>query len=575
MLKSSSGQRSTQRAGFPRRRRGALAAVLLALSSTVTAAAAAPGATGTPGRPVVATDHGLVRGRAHDGFATYEGIPFAVPPTGGLRWRPPKPARPWRGVREAGEPGPQCLQPPALGGGPPTGSEDCLHLNVTTPTGPGPLRGRPVMVWLHGGGFTFGTGSIYHPERLAVRGGAVVVTVNYRLGTLGFFGHPELKNAPPFGLADQQAALRWVRSNAARFGGDPGNVTLFGVSAGGLSTCAQLVSPTAAGLFDKAVLQSGSCMTAYPPGALIPSLPAYRPFVSQRSLRDAGAAAAARLGCPQGGAGTGASTGTGSGTGTATGTGTGALDCLRGLSAEKLVTPELTAVFNGPAYGNPLLPMEPARALEAGRFHRMPVMQGANRDEMRMFLGFTLGQYPLRGARDYRARLRNSFGAAAGSVEAEYPLSAYPTPALAWAAVTTDNAWACTTLHADRALSRRVPTYAYEFADRTAPVLEGLPDVLGFPYGAAHGFELPYLFVSPLTKQPLTDRQRALANRMVDYWTRFARTGNPNHPGAPAWPAFRSDRTPLAQSLAPGRHGVEPFDVGQAHHCSFWERHRG
>ncbi|QLE75831.1 carboxylesterase family protein [Streptomyces rectiverticillatus] len=550
-----------RRARFPRRRRGTLVAVLLALSSAVTAAAAAPGA-GTPERPVVATGHGLVRGRAHDGFATYEGIPFAAPPTGGLRWRPPQPARPWHGVREAGAPGPQCLQPPVFGGGPPTGSEDCLHLNVTAPTGPGPARGRPVMVWLHGGGFTYGTGSTYHAERLAVRGGAVVVTVNYRLGTLGFFGHPELKDAPPFGLADQQAALRWVRANAARFGGDPGNVTLFGVSAGGLSTCAQLVSPTAAGLFDKAVLQSGSCMTAYPPGALSPSLPAYRPFVSQHDLRDEGAAAAGRLGCPQG-AGTGA--------------GAGALDCLRGLSADKLVTPELTAVFNRPAYGNPLLPTEPARALETGRFHRVPVMQGANRDEMRMFLGFTLGRYPLRDARDYRARLRNSFGGAAAAVEAEYPLSAYPTPALAWAAVTTDNAWACTTLRADRALARRVPTYAYEFADRTAPVLEGLPDVPGFPYGAAHGFELPYLFVSPLTKQPLTDGQQDLANRMTDYWTRFAHTGDPNHPNhpdAPVWPAFRT-RAPLAQSLAPGRGGVEPFDVGPAHHCPFWDRHRG
>ncbi|MGK5731582.1 carboxylesterase/lipase family protein [Streptomyces sp. URMC 124] len=540
--------------GFPRCLRGALAAALLALSPAVTAAAPGPGRPAperpVPERPVAATDRGLVRGRAHDGFATYEGIPFAAPPTGRLRWRPPQPARPWRGVREAGTPGPACLQPPVFGGGAPTGSEDCLHLSVTAPTGPGPARGRPVMVWLHGGGFTYGTGSAHRPDRLAVRGGAVVVTVNYRLGALGFFGHPELEDAPPFGLADQQAALRWVRANAARFGGDPGNVTLFGVSAGGLSTCAQLVSPTAAGLFDKAVVQSGSCMTAYPPGALVPSLPAYRPFVSQHSLRGEGAAAAVRLGCPRG---------------------AGALDCLRRLGAGKLVTPELTAVFNRPAYGNLLLPTDPARALEGGRFHRVPVMQGANRDEMRMFLGFTLAQYPLRDARDYRARLRTSFGGAAGAVEAEYPLSAYPTPALAWAAVTTDSAWACTTLRADRALARHVPTYAYEFADRNAPVLDGLPDVPGFPYGAAHGFELAYLFGSTPTKQPLTGRQRALADRMTGYWTRFALTGDPNHPGAPRWPAFRSG-APSVQSLAPGRGGVRPSDGGAGHHCAFWDR---
>lgn len=580
-----------------RRPRALLAPLLLALSLALTAAALpgpepgpapppppAPGAepgreqrreprpelTPPPaphdtGRPVVTTDHGPVRGRKHDGVTTYEGIPYAAPPTGALRWRPPRPARPWHGVRDAGSPGPRCPQPPVSGGGPLLGSEDCLHLDVTAPTRPAPARGFPVMVWLHGGGFTFGTGSTYRPERLVTRGGVLVVTVNYRLGMLGFLDHPRMhrragsparartRGALPFGLADQQAALRWVRENAARFGGDPGNVTLFGASAGGLSTCAQLVSPTAAGLFHKAIVHSGSCHTAYPPGALQPGLPAYRPFRSPRGSLDVGARAAERLGC---------------------GRRTKVLDCLRGLDPAKLATAELSTVFNRPAYGNALLPTDPARALEAGRFHRVPVMQGANRDEMRMFLGVTLGTHPIPDAEAYRARLRRSFGAAAGAVEARYPLRAHPTPALAWAAVTSDSAWACTTLRADRALSRHVPTYAYEFADRTAPVLDGLPDVPGFPYGAAHGFDLPYLLGSPPTRKPLTAGQRALGDRMIGYWTRFARASDPGGPGAPRWPAFR-ERAPLVLSLAAGRGGVGARDLRAARHCGFWDRWEG
>ncbi|WP_328972310.1 carboxylesterase/lipase family protein [Streptomyces sp. NBC_00239] len=533
----------------PRGRRGALLALILGLSSAVLAPAAAPADRPTSGdRPVVVTGGGPVRGLTHDGYTTYENIPFAAPPTGRLRWRPPQPARPWHGVRDAGAPGPQCPQPPLFGGAP-TGSEDCLSLNVTVPAGPRPARGRPVMVWLHGGGFTYGSGGPHTAQHLAVRGGVVVVTVNYRLGMLGFFGHPELaEESVPFGLADQQAALRWVRDNAARFGADPGNVTLFGASAGGISTCAQLVAPAAAGLFHRAIAQSGTCTTAYPYGALVPDQPGYRPFIAQPALHAAGVAAAHRLGCR---------------------TGTGVLDCLRGLDADRLATPELSTLFNRPAYGNRLLPAEPARALDAGRFHRVPVIQGTTRDEMRMFLAFTLTAHPLRDARDYRSRLRNSFGDRAAAVEARYPLAAHPTPALAWAAVTTDSAWTCTTLRATRALARHVPVHAYEFADRGAPALEFLPDVPGFPYGAAHGFEVPYLGLMA-ARQPLTGAQRALADELTGYWTRFAHTGDPDGAGAPHWPAYGS-RSPLAQTLAPAPGGIHPVALEADHHCAFWD----
>ncbi|QCX81914.1 Para-nitrobenzyl esterase [Streptomyces sp. YIM 121038] len=544
-----------------RRRGGALCALVLTLSALLTAPATGAGAPGRPAArgpgadgPVVVTDHGPVRGRSHGVYDTFEGIPFAAPPTGPLRWRDPRPARPWRKVRDGGAPGPKCPQLPQLGPGPVTGSEDCLTLNVTVPsTPPAPSasakgRGRPVMVWVHGGGFTIGSGSPYRAERLAVQGDTVVVTLNYRLGVLGFFGHPELRGATNFGLADQRAALRWVRANAARFGGDPGRVTLFGESAGALSACAHLTSPKSAGLFHRAVLQSGSCMTAFPRGAILPAQPRYEPFVPRSRTETAGTAAAAALGCARPG---------------------GTLDCLRRLSPDKLVTPALTQTFSLVSYGGGGLPLRPDRALEQGRFHRVPVVQGTNKDELRLFLALTQSAAPIPDARAYRARLVHSFGAAAAAVEKQYPLTAHSSPGAAWAALTSDASFTCPALRANRALAARVPTYAYLFSDTNAPRLAELPAVEGYPYGAAHGFELPYLFPTD-TVPRFTPEQHALAARMTGYWTRFATTGDPNSPDAPAWPGSASGPTVL--SLAPGPDGIRPVDATRAHHCAFWDR---
>ncbi|MBB5118267.1 carboxylesterase [Streptomyces eurocidicus] len=537
----------------PRRRGGALCALVLALSSLLTAAGTAPAADAAargPGddRPVVTTDHGPVRGRSHGTYDTFEGIPFAAPPTGPLRWRDPRPAPSWHEARDAGAPGPQCPQFPVLAPGPATGSEDCLTLNVTTPSGRAAGRGRPVMVWVHGGGFQFGSGSPYRAERLAVQGDTVVVTVNYRLGVLGFFGHPELRGATNFGLADQRAALRWVRANAARFGGDPGRVTLFGESAGSLSTCAHLTSPGSAGLFQRAVLQSGSCSTGFPRGAILPTQPRYQPFVPRSRTEAAGAAAAATLGCARPG---------------------GTLDCLRRLGTDKLVTPELMEKFSLVSYGGGGLPLRPDRALEKGRFHRVPVVQGTNEDEMRLFLALTQSTNPIHDARAYRARLTYSFGTSATAVEKRYPLRSYASPGLAWAALLSDASFTCGALRADRALAAHVPTYAYLFGDVNAPRMAELPAVDGYPYGAAHGFEMPYLF--PMETVPaFSPEQRALADRMTGYWTRFAATGDPNSPGAPGWP--RSGRGATVLSLAPGAGGIRPVDAAAAHQCGFWDR---
>lgn len=548
-----------------------LCAVALLAATAVPATGAQPGSPSSSGEggAVVRTDRGLIRGVSHGAYTTFDGVPYAAPPTGALRWRAPVPAAAWRGVRDATAPGRPCVQMPAPGAATALGSEDCLYLNVTMPT-PTPTatptpepagRKRPVLVWLHGGAFLGGAGIDYSAERLAVRGDTVVVTVNYRLGVLGYFGHPGLGSAPPFGLADQQAALRWVRANAERFGGDPGRVTLFGESAGALGICAHLTSPTAAGLFQRAVLQSGSCLMSFPRGALGPGTPVYEPFASQREVQTAGAEAARQLGCTAGGPDE-------------------VLACLRGQSTDRLATAQLMQSFNRPAYGNALLPTAPDQALASGRFHRVPVVQGSNRDEMRMFVGLSLAAFPIRTDDDYRARLVEAFGPAAPAVEARYPAAGHPTPALAWAAVLTDRSLACTTLAADRAIAARapgLPLYGYEFSDADAPVLAGLPANLGFPYGAAHGFEMPFLFPSLPTEQPLTEAQRALSDRMVGYWTAFARTGDPNTADAPRWPVLRPSpalgRSAWSvQSLAPGPGGIRPVDAYAAHHCAFWDR---
>ncbi|MEV5243143.1 carboxylesterase family protein [Streptomyces cinnamoneus] len=535
---------------FARRTGVTLGAALLALLTTAPAAPAAP-AREAP--PVVGTDHGRVRGTGHGPYATYEGIPYAQPPTGALRWRAPRPVRPWAGVRDATRPGSPCVQLSMLGTGAASGAEDCLYLNVTAPTRPAAGRGRPVMVWLHGGAFISGAGSAYDAGRLVTRGDVVVVTLNYRLGVFGLFGHPALGGAPDFALADQRAALRWVRANAARFGGDPRNVTLFGESAGALSTCALLASPAAAGLFHRAALQSGPCTASFPRGSTAPGSPARSSsWATQDETRDAGAAAARRLGC----------------TDPAT-----ALRCLRALPAQRLAAPEVMLAFDRLSYGTALLPRRPDRALESGRFHRMPVLQGTDHDEMRFFVGLSLAAHPVPDERAYRARLADSFGDAAGEVAALYPAGAYPTPALAWAAVLTDRSFTCPAFRADRALAAHVPTSAFEFGDPDAPVFPGLPRVEGFPYGAAHGFELPYLF--PSDAWPLSSAaQVRLAETMAGYWTGFARTGVPATADGPPWPLFDARAAaPRALALRPGPGGIRPVDLGGEHHCGFWNGH--
>ncbi|MEW1646535.1 carboxylesterase family protein [Streptomyces sp. NPDC091219] len=506
---------------------GCALSAVLATAWTTTAPTPAP-------RPVteVRTDDGVLRGNAHDGYRTFEGIPYAAPPKGALRWAAPRPAAPWHGVRDATRPAHAC---PQAAGEVPGGStdEDCLHVNVTAPDGADPAHPRPVIVWLHGGGFTTGAGASYDAHRMAVRGDVVVVTVDYRLGALGFLAHDGLPGSGTFGLADQQAALRWVRAGIGAFGGDAHQVTLAGESAGGYSVCAQLASPAARGLFDRAIIESGPC-TGTPDH---PFAPSSAPLATARA---AGEDLTAKVGC--GGA-------------------RDALACLRRVSVPRLLAAQDTD--QQPAYDTPLLPADPAAAITAGRYHRVPVLIGSNHDEGNGWAaGIIQAGNPVTA--ETWPDVVSAFFPAPGQAEAI--VRAYPVHGTdggpVFGAVIGDADFACPTARTRTLLAAHVPTWRYEFADEHAPPLtSGTPP---FPLGAPHASELPYLFDLGGRPRDLTAAQHRLADTMIDYWTRFARTGSPDGPSSPHW----SRRT--VQSLAPDR--VAPTRTADLrHHCAFWD----
>jgi len=454
---------------------------------------------------------GAVRGHRFDSHLSFPGIPYAAPPVGDRRWRAPTPVEPWEGIREGpGTPAPQLAQSFAAVT---SLDEDCLTLDVTVPATE--RAGRPVVVWLHGGGGTNGSGADVDPKRLAVTGDVVVVTPNFRLGVFACFGHPDLADGGTFGLQDQQAALRWVRREIARFGGDPGNVTLAGESYGALMIAAHLVSPGSAGLFHRAVLQSPFTVLASTPASMfIPGLPALPPrWTPEAELAELGADM-------------------------------GDLAELRRAPVADLLP--ATGQFIRPAFGGATLPESPATAIPAGRFHRVPLLLGNTLDEAR-FYAELLG--PVTAER-YPTLLDEAFGAAAAEVAARYPLDRFPTPADAWAQVSTDRAWALPAWEQGRAFAAHTDTWCYEFADRDAPAFGPLPA------GAVHGSTLAYLFDPPGGPE-LSPSQRELADRMVRYWATFAAHGDPG------WP-----RLDHVQSLAPDRIG--PTDYVAGHQLDFW-----
>jgi para-nitrobenzyl esterase len=534
-----------------RLRRAALSAATAVSIAVILLGTGAGGAVAAPvsgdANPIVHTAGGLVRGAEVAGVDSFLGLPYAAPPTGNLRWRPPQPAARWKGTRDATTFGPSCPQAlehnPFLPPGPI--SENCLYLNVYTPAaGTHSGDGRPVLVWIHGGGLVQDGARNYDGTKLAADG-TVVVTINYRLGALGFLAHPALASRPggPAGnyvLMDQQAALRWVQRNIARFGGDPHNVTLAGQSAGGLSVLAQMVSPGARGLFQRAIVQSGTFALTQQPLA---------------AAEAAGEAFAKNVGCADQTAA-----------------------CLRSAPVSDLVSNfgvEIPGVVDGS-----VLTQSIGTALARGRFARVPVINGITHDEELLFvdgLGLTVSQgtdIPLAGdplnPANYQANIATALGvtdARAAAIAAEYPLSAYPSPDVALSLLVSDASFACPALQTDRQIAAaRVPVYAYQFNDDHAPV--NIAPAGALPFLATHGTELPYLFDQPNAPYPatLTTDQQALAATMRTAWAGFAATGDPSSRALP-WPSIGTRTRVL--SFVPSQSQVTT-DFAAAHHCSFW-----
>ena len=501
------------------------------------------------------TDKGAVVGR-QAGVRTFLGIPYAAPPVGALRWKAPQPAAAWSQPHDAGVAGNVCPQVvlalfpvPGMAPGQMLGSEDCLNLNVFAPTAAAPAAGWPVLVWLHGGSFTVGAGSLYDGSVLAEKYRLVVVTINYRLGALGFLALKSLDReqgsaSGNYGLMDQQAALQWVQKNIGAFGGDVANVTIAGESAGGMSVCALVASPLSAGLFHKGIIQSGLCMS---PGNSVTGLEA-----GERNEKYV-----SKLGCS-----------------------VNDLACLRAVQPAlllKTAVPGRRPLSNqvwSPVYATPVLPLTLKAAFEQGRFNRVPLLAGTNHDEGRLFISVasptgkpvTLIQYwggtgLLTGALKSRRVLT------------EYPFRTYGTPALAFSTMFTDAVFSCPAETMNTAVSSFVPVYAFEFHDPKAVTKLTVPaDLPGL--GSFHSSSLVYAFQSPIAgladPAQFDAAQAKLSDAFSQAWANFARNGNPNVEGKSAWRSFDAARKNV-QVFTPA--GVqESTGYSSDHKCAFWTR---
>ena len=502
----------------------------------------------------VQTDHGAVVGQQTTA-RVFLGIPYAAPPVGPLRWRPPQPVPGWTSPLDASKSGngcPQVIQAqfavPGQTAGQVIGNEDCLYLNVYAPQAASTGSKFPVMVWIHGGAFTLGSGSDYDASSFARKHGVVVVTLNYRLGALGFLALPALTGegggaSGNYGLLDQQTALKWVQANIAAFGGDPAAVTIAGESAGGMSVCAHLASPASAGLFGKAIIQSGLCTS---PGNAVTQVEA-----QARNLKYV-----AKLGCAP-----------------------DDLDCLRKTDVSALLktaVPGLRTISNlvwSPVYQTPMLPLTLQDAFARGQVNKVPVMAGTNHDEGRLFVSVAAPD----GKPVTLIKYWGAAGLLAGIVKAQpvlaqYPYRTYTTPALAFATMFTDGVFSCPAVSVDTALSKVVPVYAFEFNDPQAVTTQRVPvDLPGL--GAFHTSGLAYVFQAPIpgivNAYTFTPAQAALSEQFSSAWANFVKAGNPNPAGQTGWQAFD-----------PARGNVQvftPTSVREStafvtdHKCSFWK----
>jgi para-nitrobenzyl esterase len=518
----------------------------------VTAAAQAPAscAAGT----TVQTKDGPVCGLTANSITSYLDIPFAAPPVGQLRWQPPQPHAPWTSTLQATTAAPECPSPGFPPGSPPAAgtSEDCLYLKVEVPAGTKPGEKLPVMYEVHGGGF-LGTALTNNGDNLVRSGKVVYVFANYRLGILGFLADQALgAHSGDYGLQDQQAGLRWVQQNIARFGGDPGDVTVFGESAGGASTCDQVASPTARGLFSKAISVSG--FYNYQDNIVWSKADCKSAYYTEAQAQQAGAQFAKKVGC---------------------GSAADVAACLRNVPVATLVeaggqfTEPTAGGTIGPIVNGTTLTMSPARAFATGHVNHVDLISDVGRDEFNGGVYGNTAGLPVvvaGTAAQYRQLVQEQFGRLAPAVERLYPLSRYQSPYDAYRTIMADSASVCPVLQTNQALSRYIPVYVDINTDADNPAGENL----ALPLGAQHSGTNGLVHFSPAQ---LDANQAALQNQLLAEWTYFARTGNPSAPHTPAWALYRTGQHPVML--------LQPADTSQTtpaafiavqHNCGFWNR---
>lgn len=461
----------------------------------------------------VKVDGGIIQGTVTEELTIYKGIPFAAPPIGNLRWKAPQPVVPWEGVKQTTEFAPAPMQP----GNPISGkSEDCLYLNVWTPAKSAKEK-LPVLVWIYGGGFSFGSTSdpVHNGEHLALKG-VVLVSIAYRVGQLGFLAHPELSAENPenvsgnYGLLDQIAGLKWIQNNISAFGGDPDKVTIFGESAGGISVSMLCASPIAKGLFHGAISQSG--------GSFGPTRPTTYPGENMKALQQAEREGVAYL----------------------ERAGASSIAELRKIEADAL---PLGMGVGGawPIVDGYVIPDDQYLLYEAGKYNDVPVLIGYNSDEG---LSFPLGRTP----EEYVASAKNRFGPYVDDLLAAYPVGESNIPrsarnlmrdaAFGW------HTWAWAQLQSKTGKSE---VYLYYFDQHP----ERLADSPQFDHGTPHGVDVPYVFMNLDPNSERTSKSDlAISETMGTYWTNFAKYGHPNGAGVPDWPAY-SEQNPVVMYLGP------------------------
>jgi para-nitrobenzyl esterase len=510
----------------------------------------------SPGDPVIKTSSGSLQGVVSTTMIQYLGIPYALAPTGAMRWTPPQPYGTWAGIFQAVKAGSVCPQINPMGVI--VGSEDCLFLNVYAPLGKKRLKptGRAVMVWIHGGGLNKGAGSDFDPTPLVEGGDVIVVTINYRLGMLGFLAQQALDSeghdAGNYGFMDQQLALHWVNDNIAAFGGDPSRITIFGESAGGLSIYSQLASLQAGGLFERAIAQSGA-YAGFSPNYRDNIIPIATAEFAGNPFAPSGQEMTTAAGCPD--------------QTTAT--------CLRALAFPTLVMTQVTNKYPTlPVIDGTLLTQTPGDAFDSGTFNRVPVITGNNHDEYRYFVATDYPQ-PV-GNSQYATLFGKLFGSTiAAGVETEYPLGSSPATnetELQLSAAGTDGIFVCPARRAERGLAQFVNVWAYEFNDESAP-FPATP-VLDFPWGAYHSADVQFVLNRVGPPPPaFTSDEIKLSAAMISYWTHFAKKGNPNSTATTHWTRYNS-KIDERQSLIPPTPLVESgSDFDTAHNCTaYWDK---